>query len=109
NGSTWSAVAGSPNGYVSSMTVFNDGGGPALFVGGEFSMVGSVAASCIAKWNGTAWSALGSGMNAFGQVYALKVYHDSVGPALFAGGKFTTAGGITVNHIARWNGSVWSA
>jgi len=28
---------------------------------------------------------------------------------LFVAGSFLTAGGITVNHIARWNGSQWSA
>ena len=28
---------------------------------------------------------------------------------LIAGGDFTTAGGTTVNSIARWNGAAWSA
>ena len=27
--------------------------------------------------------------------------------SLYAGGKFTTAGGVTANHIARWDGSDW--
>ena len=47
-------------------------------------------ANYIAKWNGSAWSALGSGMN--GAVYALAV--DGAGN-LYAGGEFTTAGGVT--------------
>jgi hypothetical protein len=48
------------------------------------------------------WSNLGSGMN--GQVYALTVYNGE----LIAGGHFTTAGGISANNIAKWNGSTWT-
>jgi hypothetical protein len=49
------------------------------------------------------WSTSGSGMN--GTVRALA----AMGADLYAGGDFTTAGGVTVNRIAKWNGSVWSA
>lgn len=31
------------------------------------------------------------------------------GTDLYAGGTFTTAGGVTVNRIAKWNGTTWSA
>ena len=31
------------------------------------------------------------------------------GGTLYAGGLFTTAGGIAANHIAQWSGSSWSA
>ena len=58
----------------------------------------------VAKWNGSAWSALGSGMN--DRVEALAV--DGAGN-LYAGGYFTTVAGIAANHIAKWNGSAWSA
>jgi trimeric autotransporter adhesin len=40
-----------------------------------------------------------------GTVYALAVS----GSTLYAGGDFTTAGGIAANYIAQWNGSSWSA
>jgi hypothetical protein len=42
--------------------------------------------NCIAKWKGSAWSVLGSGMD--DRVYALAVS----GTNLYAGGTFTTAG-----------------
>ena len=47
---------------------------------------------------------LGSGLN--GTVFALAT--DASGN-LYAGGAFTTAGGVTVNRIAKWDGSTWSA
>ncbi|NQX00695.1 hypothetical protein HQ447_08530 [bacterium] len=74
-----------------------------LYIGGSFTFVGTVAASRIAKWNGSAWSALGSGMN--NTVSALAV--DDAGN-LYAGGSFTAAGETSANRVAKWNGSAWS-
>jgi len=54
-----------------------------------------------AAGQGYAWYPLGSGMN--NTVYALTVYNGE----LIAGGEFSTAGGVTCNRIARWNGSTW--
>jgi hypothetical protein len=42
-------------------------------------------------------------------VLALTVFSDLNGPALYAGGDILFFGGVAVNHIARWNGSSWSA
>ncbi len=39
----------------------------------------------------------------------VKVYYASGGQNLFAGGAFTTAGGISTNHIARWDAERWIA
>src|SRR5207249_171889 len=78
-----------------------DGSGN-LYIGGGFTVAGDVIANHIAKWNGTSWSALGSGMN--GDVRALAVS----GSDLYAGGYFTTAGGSNANYIAKWDGSRWS-
>jgi hypothetical protein len=73
-----------------------------LYFGGEFIVAGGVVANRIAKWNGTNWSTLGSGMN--GTVVALAVS----GGDLYAAGDFTTAGGVSANYIAKWNGTNWS-
>ena len=45
----------------------------------------------IASWNGTTWSALGTGLSYYYD-YALTVYNGE----LIAGGLFTTAGGVRV-------------
>jgi hypothetical protein len=83
--------------------------GSRLYAGGEFTTAGGSAANYIAQWNGSSWSALGSGMgNGDGdppRVSALAVS----GGTLYAGGYFTTVGGIGANYIAQWNGSSWSA
>lgn len=52
------------------------------------------------------WSSLGPGVgnsNA-GTVLSSALYNGE----LYAGGNFTSAGGITANNIARWNGTTWS-
>ena len=127
--------------------------GTDLYAGGYFTTAGGVTANNIAKWDGSAWSALGSGMGGIdlecqcaggerdqslrrgilhhggrgdGQrhrqmgrqrlvglglggewriVCALAVS----GTNLYAGGGFTTAGGVPANCIATWDGSAWSA
>ncbi len=79
-----------------------DGAGN-LYVGGGFTVAGSVVANRVAKWDGSSWSALGSGMN--NTVHAPAVS----GSDLYAGGEFTTAGGVVANYVAKWNGSSWSA
>jgi hypothetical protein len=92
--------------------VFDDGHGPALYVGGFFVSAGGVAASSIAKWNRTSWSALGSGVSYYsgpGTISALAVFDDGSGPALYAGGTFTSAGGVAATGIAKWDGSSWSS
>lgn len=52
---------------------------------------------------GQNWSSLGTGNN--GHSRALTVYNGQ----LIVGGDFTTAGGISANHVAAWNGTSWSA
>jgi len=46
-----------------------------------------------------------AGGGAFAGVQALAVN----GTDLYAGGIFTTAGGVPANYIAKWNGMSWSA
>jgi hypothetical protein len=89
---------GGVNGQVYASTVFDDGSGPALYVAGQFSLAGGVSAHNVAKWDGSSWSALGSGVTG-GTVLALGVYDDGFGPALYAGGSFSLGGGA--DHIAK--------
>ena len=106
----WQALGSGMNGAVNAMCVYDDGTGPALYAGGGFTSAGGVAASYIARWRNGAWQALGSGMGGtYLNVYSLCVYDDGTGPALYAGGYFTTAGGVTANNIARWKDGAWQS
>jgi hypothetical protein len=98
DGSSWSPLdsgtAGTTPGtygYVWALAVL----GSDLYAGGSFSTAGGSAANYIAKWNGSKWTPLGSGMDA--TVRALVVS----GSDLYAGGGFTTAGGKVSQSITR--------
>src|SRR5262249_54735931 len=111
NGSSWSGGANGPNGDVGCFALYDDRSGPALYVGGSFiswlTGTSGERVNRIARWNGSSWSLLGSGLN--DTVLALAAYDDGRGPALYAGGAFTQADGAQLNHIAKWDGSSWSA
>jgi hypothetical protein len=44
-----------------------------------------------------------------GTVEALAIYDHGEGPSLIVSGSFSTAGGVTANHVARWDGDEWHA
>jgi len=90
---------------VRSLTVFNN----ELIAGGAFDIAGGVSVNYISKWNGTNWSALGSGIGGAASappwIYALTVFNNE----LYAGGNFWFAGGNSSNFIAKWNGTNWAS
>jgi len=109
SGSQWLAL-GSNGGYglsayATSLAVWNG----SLYVGGNFTSANAggdqiqVAASRIARWDGSNWFGLGSGVD--GRVESLLAMDD----ALYVGGRFAAAGGAPAAGIARWNGSTWQA
>jgi hypothetical protein len=107
DGTAWSDVGGGLNSVALAMTVFDDGGGDALYATGSFVSAGGVPASRIAKWDGSNWTPLGSGLNLWGN--ALAVFDDGGGDALYVTGRFSFAGGSHMGHIAKWDGSSWSS
>ncbi|QDU69628.1 hypothetical protein [Engelhardtia mirabilis] len=116
DGSAWSdvggGVGGGPVNYVNAICSFDDGTGPALYVGGRFATAGGVAADSIARFDGSTWTALSGGLSSVFTgvqplVSALIVHDDGSGPALFVGGTFTLAGSTPVLNIAKWDGTQW--
>src|SRR5690606_11072475 len=72
-----------------------------------FGSIGDVPGTTyIAKWDGESWSPVGEGMRSY--VYALGVYDDGSGSALYAGGIFRAAVGSPFNYVAKWDGHSWS-
>jgi hypothetical protein len=80
--------------------------GTDLYAGGRFTTAGGVTASHIAMWNGSAWSALGSGMRggSYGPIgpYVSALAADGSGH-LFVGGFFSLAGTNVSPFIAQAN------
>lgn len=75
-----------------------------LYAGGDLTHVGTTYVGRCARWDGTAWQAMGSG------IFGTDANQFCVmGDDLYVGSNFTTAGGIATKNIARWNGSAWSA
>jgi hypothetical protein len=109
NGLTWSTLGrgvGDGNSGVSTLA-FDSGAN--LYAGGGFTNASGINANFVAKWDGSVWSALGAGMGSVypgGGINALTF--DAQGN-LYAGGAFTTAGGVLATNIATWNGAEWSA
>jgi hypothetical protein len=97
-----SFISTQPYPYMYSAAVAPNGD---IYVSGTFSSINGVAANNIAKWNGTTWSALGTGLGP-GAGVAIKLALAPNGD-LYACGNFHTAGGIACWHIARWDGSSW--
>lgn len=93
-----------PTGFSNYINALDDDGNGNLYAGGSFISIDGITVNHIAKWNGSSWSAMGSGVN--GDVYAIKT--DYVGH-VYVAGAFTNAGGIPVNYIAKWDGNQWYA
>ncbi len=117
DGTEWSPVTGWHGGQVESLLAFDeDGPGPQatqLYVGGAFIDAESGVSGTLARWDGSAWSAVGAGLHGGGnRVLALCEFDDDGPgpnlPALYAGGDFAFAGALVVNRIARWDGVSWS-
>lgn len=90
---------------VRAVLSFDFGSGPEVVVGGVFDTINGTTVTNVARWDGSAWHALGTGLaDAWsGGVTALCAFNDGSGTKLYAGGVFDLPGGGS--GIARWNGS----
>jgi hypothetical protein len=64
----------------------------------------------IARWDGTSWSPLGTGLT--GSYYGghiPDVPDDAAERGSRGRGDFTAAGGVSAYFVARWNGTSWSS
>ncbi|MBF0408524.1 MAG: hypothetical protein HQM10_14330 [Candidatus Riflebacteria bacterium] len=71
-----------------------------LYAGGDFTAAGGTPALRLAVWNGTSWSAFGSGVYGLvgdnPQIYSIL----TVGQKLYVAGRFTSIDGVSANSIA---------
>src|SRR5262249_32282161 len=75
---------------------------------GWFTNAGGGVANYVAKWNGSSWTALGSGPGSVIPPYVPEPYVAALavcGSNVDAGGGF---GGRDGNNMAKWDGSSWT-
>ncbi len=88
------------SGEVWALQVYNN----ELYVGGSFLNAAGQNIACIARYDGSSWYPLGSGLTGtFRTVYSMTIFNGD----LIVAGTFYTAGGVPAENIARWDGNQW--
>ena len=87
---------------INALAVHDDGTGPALYAAGSFDHAGGVEAFGVARWDGQAWSPVGTGLvpPPF-QVFDLEVYDGGDGARLLVGTPFSET-------VYQWDGEAWT-
>jgi hypothetical protein len=100
NGSNWLTSFGC-DGPVQALSAAPNGD---VVAGGWFNVIGTTMTGSVARWDGSTWSAVGSG-SSIGLVNALAWMPNG---DLVAGGHFGAQGPVPTHVTKRWNGSTWS-
>jgi trimeric autotransporter adhesin len=101
NGSSWTSV-GAVN-TTPAVTSFQRMPNGDLIACGSFSQIEGVAANNIARFDGSIWHPMGTGLDGAGSRMTI------AGGDLIVSGEFLHADGVPAARIARWDGSSWSA
>lgn len=114
--SEWSAMSTTQRGFTRSSSPLTAAmlarSATEVYAAGRFTSTNDsttgdrITLNGIAKWNGTAWSALGTGISGGNAVVETLAWS---GATLWAGGDFTSAGGIDATNIAKWDGTSWDS
>lgn len=99
DGSTWTSIPGSPGTKINALAVFNG----ELIAGGYFSHVGGATAGSIARWNGSNWQTLRTGLSLSSPQLLAEVYTlTSFRGELIVLGNIEFAGTVQSSLWARW-------
>ncbi len=100
-------------GVVYTLGPSSTSGNGCLYAGGYFGSMGGVDAISLASWDGLAWSRV-EGDLAYKSfpapiVRTMLMWDDGNGLDLYVGGFLTSAAGVPVSGIAKWDGESWSS
>jgi hypothetical protein len=102
NGATWTPignVSGTSQPSFTSMVVANTNTPSALWLGGSFTHVGSVATEGLASWNGTAWTSLPQALQGWDTPLCTSLPKVEALAALDLGGRRQLVVGGTIGRI----------
>ncbi len=113
DGTNWSSIGnpGRMNG-VSITVRAAAGNGTNLYAGGQFTAAGQTNANYLARFDGKNWYSLGTGVSGSSTPNGTAPTINAIainGNNVYVGGSFTSAGGVGVQNIARWDGTNWYA
>lgn len=105
NGSSWTLIPGPAlNGILTSVEAFTGPQGPALYVGGTFSLPDDVSRGIARRNPDGSWSSIGVPTSLSGtQNIRLSVLPEPGGPTMYIGG-LSVSGGFTSGGYIRYNG-----
>jgi hypothetical protein len=113
DGSNWSGLGsdGTCDGAIVGTVYALGVSGSNLYVAGGFAGAAEIdTADNVAMWDGSNWSALGSNGKGDGAVGYDVLTLAVVGTDVYVGGWSSKIGGVPgADHIAKWDGSKWSA
>ncbi len=102
DGTSWTRMAFFSNGLINAVEVH----GGELYAGGY---IPSSTFNNLAKWNGSNWGGVGSGIGGGSSITQSVTALASIGDTLYVGGNFTSAGGQGARNIAKITAGTWSA
>ena len=106
DGLKWYPLDTGTNGPVAKIA-FNTAGN-ILYLGGVFTTSGNLTVNNIAKWeNGTFQGLADANTGIVGTNNEIRAMAIDENDNLFVGGNFDSAGGVSANRIAHWDGSQW--
>lgn len=76
-----------------------------FYIGSDFLSSTNDTVKGIAKWNGSSWDSVGSGLGKNATIYSMIKYNNE----LYVGGVFTLNHGAPADCIAKWNDTVWQS
>lgn len=111
DGSNWTILGeGLFDSFISALEAVQIGEQELLFVGGGFNSVDGLPVGALAMWDGTSWSDLDGGVdNQIGALLADPEGQLGTKNALYAGGRFNSAGLVDAHSVAMWDGLRWRA
>jgi hypothetical protein len=106
DGANWSGLgSGATSTGTAEIRALAFGGDGKLYCCGRFTNMSGLNVSCIARWDGTQWEALGSGISA--QSGTLRGTGLAIrGNDIYTVGAFDAAGLTDSSGIARWNNTI---